>query len=114
VINSSIPCDPVIDHSVTIEAYGCPEAQQINETREFDLNAERYAFLKWSQSAFQNLSVLPPGLGICHQVNLEYLSKVAVIKEEGDRSIIFPDSVLGTDSHTTMVNGLGGGGALAA
>ena len=107
VINSSIPCDLVIDHSVTVEAFGCPEAQQINEEREFDLNLERYAFLKWSQSAYQNLSVLPPGLGICHQVNLEYLSKVAVIKEEGDRSIIFPDSVLGTDSHTTMVNGLG-------
>ncbi len=107
VINSSIPCDLVIDHSVTVEAYGCPEVQQINETREFDLNAERYTFLKWSQSAYQNLSVLPPGLGICHQVNLEYLSKVAVVKEGSDRSIIFPDSVLGTDSHTTMVNGLG-------
>jgi aconitate hydratase len=107
VINSSIPCDLVIDHSVTVEAYGCPEAQQLNEEREFDLNLERYAFLKWSQAAYQNLSVLPPGLGICHQVNLEYLSKVAFIKEEGERSVIFPDSVLGTDSHTTMVNGLG-------
>ena len=107
VINSSIPCDLVIDHSVTVEAFACPEAQQINEKREFDLNLERYAFLKWGQSAYQNLSVLPPGLGICHQVNLEYLSKVAIIKEEDGRSIIFPDSVLGTDSHTTMVNGLG-------
>jgi len=107
VINSSIPCDLVIDHSLTVEAYGSPEAQQLNEKREFDLNLERYAFLKWSQSAYQNLSVLPPGLGICHQVNLEYLSKVAVIKQDGDRSVIFPDSVLGTDSHTTMVNGLG-------
>lgn len=107
VINSSIPCDLVIDHSLTVEAYGCPDAQQLNEEREFDLNLERYAFLKWSQAAYQNLSVLPPGLGICHQVNLEFLSKVAFIKEEGDRRIIFPDSVLGTDSHTTMVNGLG-------
>ena len=106
VINSSIPCDLVIDHSLTVETYGCPEAQQLNEEREFNLNLERYTFLKWSQAAYQNLSILPPGLGICHQVNLEYLSKVAFIKE-GERSVVFPDSVLGTDSHTTMVNGLG-------
>ena len=106
-INSSIPCDLVIDHSLTVEAYGCPEAQKLNEEREFDLNQERYAFLKWSQTAYQNLRVLPPGLGICHQVNLEYLSKVAFVREEGGQTVVFPDSVLGTDSHTTMVNGLG-------
>lgn len=106
-INSSIPCDLVIDHSLTVEAYGCPEAQKLNEEREFDLNQERYAFLKWSQAAYQNLRVLPPGLGICHQVNLEYLSKVAFVREEGGQTAVFPDSVLGTDSHTTMVNGLG-------
>ncbi len=106
-INSSIPCDLVIDHSLTVEAYGCPEAQKLNEEREFELNQERYAFLKWSQTAYQNLRVLPPGLGICHQVNLEYLSKVAFVREEGGQTVVFPDSVLGTDSHTTMVNGLG-------
>ena len=107
VVNPSIPCDLVIDHSLTVEAYGCAEAQRLNEEREFDLNLERYAFLKWSQSAYKNLRVLPPGLGICHQVNLEYLSQVAFIKDVGEQSVIFPDSVLGTDSHTTMVNGLG-------
>ncbi len=106
-INSSIPCDLVIDHSLTVEAYGCPEAQQMNEKREFDLNLERYTFLKWAQSAYKNLTVLPPGLGICHQVNLEYLANIAAIKYDKNRSIIIPDSVLGTDSHTTMVNGLG-------
>ncbi|MDP2964898.1 MAG: aconitate hydratase AcnA [Pelolinea sp.] len=107
VVNPSIPCDLVIDHSLTVEAYGCADAQRLNEEREFDLNLERYAFLKWSQIAYKNLRVLPPGLGICHQVNLEYLSQVAFIKDVGDQSVIYPDSVLGTDSHTTMVNGLG-------
>ena len=107
IVNPSIPCDLVIDHSLTVEAYGCAEAQRLNEEREFDLNLERYTFLKWSQSAYKNLRVLPPGLGICHQVNLEYLSRVAFLKEESRQSVIYPDSVLGTDSHTTMVNGLG-------
>ena len=106
-VNPSIPCELVIDHSLTVEAYGCAEAQRLNEEHEFDLNLERYAFLKWSQNAYRNLRVLPPGLGICHQVNLEYLSQVAFIKEEGGQSVVYPDSVLGTDSHTTMVNGLG-------
>jgi aconitate hydratase len=107
VVNPSIPCDLVIDHSLTVEAYGCAEAQRLNEEREFDLNLERYSFLKWSQSAYKSLRILPPGLGIIHQINMEYLSQVAFVNDEGEQSTIYPDSVLGTDSHTTMVNGLG-------
>jgi aconitate hydratase len=108
IVNPQIPADLVIDHSLTVEAFGCPEAQRINEEKEFQLNRERYLFLKWSQKAFRNLRVLPPGLGICHQVNLEYLGKVAFVQENGNGDpVIYPDSVMGTDSHTTMINGLG-------
>jgi len=105
--NPLIPSDLVIDHSVTVEAYGCPEARQINEKKEFDLNFERYQFLKWSEQAFDNLRILPPGLGICHQVNLEYLGSVAFRESSNGNQRIYPDSVLGTDSHTPMINGLG-------
>ena len=105
--NPRILTDLVIDHSVTVEAYGCAEARQINEKREFDLNFERYQFLKWSEQAFDNLRVLPPGLGICHQVNLEYLGRVAFQEERDGMTLVYPDSVLGTDSHTPMINGLG-------
>ena len=107
IVNPQIPADLVIDHSVTVEAFGCAEAQRINEDHEFKQNFERYQFLKWSQKAFKNLRVLPPGLGICHQVNLEYLGQVAFVEENGEGSLIYPDSVMGTDSHTPMVNGLG-------
>lgn len=107
IVNPQIPADLVIDHSVTVEAFGCAEAQRINEEKEFQQNKERYQFLKWSQKAFKKLRVLPPGLGICHQVNLEYLGKVAFTDEAGDNTVIYPDSVMGTDSHTTMINGLG-------
>ena len=107
-VNPCIPANLVIDHSLQVGAYGCAEARRINEQLEFDQNFERYQFLKWSQSAYDNLQVLPPGLGICHQVNLEYLGQVAFVQELTDGSrIIYPDSVLGTDSHTTMINGLG-------
>lgn len=107
-VNPRIPANLVIDHSLQVSAYGCPEARRINEKREFDQNFERYQFLKWSQSAYDNLRVLPPGLGICHQVNLEYLGQVAFTWEmPNGTQLIYPDSVLGTDSHTTMINGLG-------
>ncbi|MBM3136858.1 MAG: aconitate hydratase AcnA [Chloroflexi bacterium] len=106
-VNPLIPADLVIDHSVTVEAHACPEARQINESKEFDLNFERYQFLKWSEQAFDNLRVLPPGLGICHQVNLEYLGSVAFLESGKDVPRVYPDSVLGTDSHTPMINGLG-------
>ena len=106
-VNPGIPCDLVIDHSLSIDKNASPDAREFNERIEFDINLERYRFLKWSESAFGNLHILPPGLGICHQVNLEYLGKVAFVKEDDNGSQIFPDTVLGTDSHTPMINGLG-------
>ena len=107
IVNPSIPIDLVIDHSVQVQAYGCERAREINEEREFTQNYERYEFLKWAENSYDNLKVLPPGLGICHQVNLEYLGRIACIKEEKGVLIIYPDTVMGCDSHTTMVNGLG-------
>ena len=108
LVNPCTPSNLVIDHSLQVKAYGCPQARRINEELEFDQNFERYQFLKWSQDAYDDLQVLPPGLGICHQVNLEYLSRVAFFQEMPDgKQWIYPDSVLGTDSHTTMINGLG-------
>jgi len=102
-INPLIPVDLVIDHSVQVDYYGDAEAYERNVEKEYERNSERYRFLKWAQNAFDNFSVVPPGVGICHQVNLEYLSK-CVIERDG---VIFPDSLVGTDSHTPMVNGLG-------
>lgn len=102
-VNPLVPCDMVIDHSVQVDAFNSPDALSINAHFEFERNAERYAFLKWGQSAFRNLRVVPPATGIVHQVNLEYLAKV--VWEED--SVLFPDSLVGTDSHTTMINGLG-------
>ncbi|WP_439583652.1 aconitate hydratase AcnA [Dyadobacter bucti] len=103
LINPLIPVDLVIDHSVQVDYFGNNEAYSRNVDREYERNSERYRFLKWAQTAFDNFSVVPPGMGICHQVNLEYLSK-CVIEKEGTA---FPDSLVGTDSHTPMVNGLG-------
>lgn len=107
IVNPIMPVDVVIDHSVQVSAYGCPEARSINEELEFDQNFERYQFLKWSEAAYQKLRVLPPGLGICHQVNLEYLGQVAFVQTSDNERLVYPDSVLGTDSHTPMINGLG-------
>jgi aconitate hydratase len=102
-INPLIPVDLVIDHSVQVDYYGNANAYQRNVEKEYERNSERYRFLKWAQSAFDNFSVVPPGMGICHQVNLEYLSK-CVVERDG---VVFPDTLVGTDSHTPMVNGLG-------
>jgi aconitate hydratase len=102
-INPLIPVDLVIDHSVQVDYFGSKEAYERNVDKEYERNSERYRFLKWAQTAFDNFSVVPPGMGICHQVNLEYLSK-CVVERNG---IAFPDSLVGTDSHTPMVNGLG-------
>ncbi len=102
-INPLIPVDLVIDHSVQVEFYGTSGALKKNVDLEYKNNAERYMLLKWAQKAFNNFSAVPPGMGICHQVNLEYLSK-AVLTRDG---IAFPDSCFGTDSHTPMVNGIG-------
>ena len=105
-INPLQPADLVIDHSVQVDAYGLPTSFRTNVKREFERNLERYQFLKWGQRAFQNMRVVPPGTGIVHQVNLEYLAHVVFVRE-GERTVAYPDSLVGTDSHTTMINGLG-------
>ncbi|MFH0952789.1 MAG: aconitate hydratase AcnA [Verrucomicrobiota bacterium] len=107
-IEPQIPVDLVIDHSVQVDEYGRPGALEANTAKEFERNAARYAFLRWGQGAFQKLRIVPPGLGICHQVNLEYLAKgVMVGSDKAGQPVAFPDTLVGTDSHTTMVNGLG-------
>lgn len=108
-INPLVPVDLVIDHSVQVDTFGTPSALEFNITREFQRNNERYRLLKWAQQAFRNFRVVPPGTGIVHQVNLEYLASVVFSKSESDNEgvLVFPDSVVGTDSHTTMINGLG-------
>ena len=106
-INPLVPCDLVIDHSVQVDAFGSAAALHINKEKEFERNIERYEFLKWGQQAFANFRVVPPATGIVHQVNLEYLAKVVMVGNQNGRSVAFPDSLVGTDSHTTMINGLG-------
>ncbi|EJF79345.1 Aconitate hydratase 1 [Candidatus Bartonella washoeensis] len=106
-INPLIPVDLVIDHSIIVDHFGNPMAFKDNVECEYERNSERYRFLKWGQQAFQNFRVVPPGTGICHQVNLEYLAQCVWIKGEGGHQTVYPDTCVGTDSHTTMVNGLG-------
>lgn len=107
-INPLIPTELVIDHSVQIDHFGSSDALERNEQREFERNMERYEFLRWGQSAFDNMQVIPPSTGIVHQVNLEYLARVVMTGKDTDGStIVYPDTVVGTDSHTTMVNGMG-------
>jgi aconitate hydratase len=106
-INPLVPVSLVIDHSVQVDYYGTPQAIQLNTKREFERNRERYAFLRWGQTAFNGLQVVPPETGIVHQVNLEYLARVVVSRQQGEREVAFPDTLVGTDSHTTMINGLG-------
>ncbi len=105
-INPLSPVDLVIDHSVMVDAFGSKGAFAENVKLEFERNHERYAFLRWGQTAFDNFRVVPPGTGICHQVNLEYLAQVVWTTAEKGRTIAYPDTLVGTDSHTTMVNGL--------
>jgi len=106
-INPLSPVDLVIDHSVMVDKFASSQAFEQNVDIEMQRNGERYAFLRWGQSAFDNFSVVPPGTGICHQVNLEYLGRTVWTKEEDGRTYAFPDTLVGTDSHTTMINGLG-------
>ncbi|MDG1581975.1 aconitate hydratase AcnA [Pseudomonas sp. GOM6] len=106
-INPLSPVDLVIDHSVMVDKYASPSAFEQNVDIEMQRNGERYAFLRWGQSAFDNFRVVPPGTGICHQVNLEYLARSVWTKEEDGATFAFPDTLVGTDSHTTMINGLG-------
>jgi aconitate hydratase len=105
-INPLSPVDLVIDHSVQIDEFGNPKAFADNVKKEFERNGERYRFLRWGQDAFENFRLVPPGTGICHQVNLEYLSQVVWTTDEDGKTIAYPDTLVGTDSHTTMVNGL--------
>ncbi|MBI4299000.1 MAG: aconitate hydratase AcnA [Chloroflexi bacterium] len=106
-INPVVPADLVIDHSVQVDYFGSAGAFALNVEREFERNRERYALLRWAQRAFRNLRVVPPGTGICHQVNLEYLANIVTTRDGKDGGTAFPDTLVGTDSHTTMVNGLG-------
>ena len=102
-INPLVPCDLVIDHSVQVDQFATPESLQFNVEKEFERNIERYQFLRWGQQAFNNFRVVPPATGIVHQVNLEFLAKVVLTRD----GVAFPDTLVGTDSHTTMINGLG-------
>ena len=106
-VNPLVPVDLVIDHSVQIDVFGTADSARKNEEIEFERNGERYKFLRWGQEAFSNFRVVPPGTGICHQVNLEYLGQCVWTSQNAGRTIAYPDTLYGTDSHTTMVNGLG-------
>jgi aconitate hydratase len=105
-INPLVPVDLVIDHSVIVNFFGSNSAFKKNIVEEYRQNEERYTFLKWAQDAFDNFRVVPPDTGICHQINLEYLSQTVFVGKEGDAAVAYPDTLVGTDSHTTMVNGL--------
>src|ERR1700719_2112062 len=105
-INPLVPVDLGIDHSVIVNFFGDNKAFAKNVVEEYKQNQERYEFLKWGQRAFSNFSVVPPGTGICHQVNLEYLAQTVWTAKQGDKTLAYPDTLVGTDSHTTMVNGL--------
>ncbi len=105
-INPLVPVDLVIDHSVMVDAFGDSGAFAENVRHEFERNEERYEFLRWGQEAFDNFRVVPPGTGICHQVNLEYLGQVVWAAQDRGAEVAYPDTLVGTDSHTTMINGL--------
>ncbi len=107
IIQPQVPVDLVIDHSVQVDFFGTPTAIEMNTEKEFERNKERYLFLKWAQNSFENLRIVPPSVGIVHQVNLEYLGKVVMSAEKDGETYAFPDTLVGTDSHTTMINGLG-------
>ena len=106
-INPRVPVHLIIDHSVQVDYYGVPEALRLNSEFEFRRNRERYEFLKWGQQAFDNFYVVPPASGICHQVNLEYVARCVWTREQDGVQVAYPDTLVGTDSHTTMINGLG-------
>src|SRR5579862_9305763 len=107
LINPLQPAELVIDHSVQVDQFGTSNALQLNAELEFLRNKERYAFLRWGQTAFRNLAIVPPDTGIVHQVNLEFLARVVFVQDSAGKRIAYPDTVVGTDSHTTMINGLG-------
>src|SRR5213082_2576850 len=106
-IDPLVPVDLVIDHSVQVDSFGFRDSYTLNIEKEIERNRERYSLLRWAQQAFHNFSLVPPGMGICHQVNLEHVAKVVQVRELNGRQVAIPDTLMGTDSHTTMVNGLG-------
>jgi aconitate hydratase len=106
-INPLVPVDLIVDHSVQVDYFGSEDALAKNVAKEYERNSERYALLKWAQKSFDNFSVVPPNSGICHQVNLEYLGKIVIREKNGNGFIAYPDTLVGTDSHTTMINGIG-------
>ncbi|MFO7963238.1 MAG: aconitate hydratase AcnA [Desulfobacterales bacterium] len=106
-VRLNVPAELVIDHSVQVDEYGTPQARELNVKKEFERNAERYTFLRWGHNSFKNLKVIPPDTGIVHQVNLEYLARVVFTKSIGGEILAFPDTLVGLDSHTTMINGAG-------
>ena len=105
-INPQVPVDLVIDHSVMVDSFGGENSFEKNVEIEYKRNQERYEFLRWGSTAFKNFRVVPPGTGICHQVNLEYLGQTVWTKDEDGETVAYPDTCVGTDSHTTMINGL--------
>ncbi len=106
-INPAIPVDLVIDHSVQVDSYGTSDSLSINIEKEYQRNGERYSFLKWAQKKLSNIRVIPPGTGICHQANLEFLGKIVISETMDGQQFLYPDTLVGTDSHTTMINGIG-------
>src|SRR6185312_4780025 len=106
-VDPLVPVDLIIDHSVQVDSFGFRDSYTRNIEKEIERNHERYALLRWAQQAFHNFSLVPPGMGICHQVNLEYVARVVQVRDVGGRKVAIPDTLMGTDSHTTMVNGLG-------
>src|ERR1051325_10272220 len=107
IIEPLVPVDLVVDHSVQVDFFGSAKALQLNLEMEFKRKRERYQFLKWGQQAFKTFQLIPPGIGIVHQVNLEYLAKGVLSAKIDSREVFYPDTLVGTDSHTTMINGLG-------
>jgi aconitate hydratase len=106
-INPLVPVDLIVDHSVQVDYYGTPDALTQNVAKEYERNSERYALLKWAQKSFDNFRVVPPNSGICHQLNLEYLGQVIMTEKNGNATAAYPDTLVGTDSHTPMINGIG-------
>ncbi|WP_126425382.1 aconitate hydratase AcnA [Brevibacillus marinus] len=106
-VNPLIPVDVTVCHSVTVDSFGSRDALRLNEEREMQRNQERFRFFRWAQQAYQNLRIVPPSTGIMHQINMEFLSSVTVIQKIGEETVIYPDTLIGTDSHTTMINGMG-------
>ena len=106
-VNPLVPTELVVDHSIQVDCFGTDDALEKNVALEYSRNSERYELLKWAQKSFSNFKVVPPNSGICHQVNLENLGRVVITQDEGGNAIAYPDTLVGTDSHTPMINGIG-------